>query len=77
MRWMNLKPILQDESVIETVVAERDEQHLELQNSRVYSAPVRALQSHLQTPPPTLLPPTPGSAPGRSNGQARLQKQRW
>ena len=60
MRWMNLEPIIQNEAVTETVVAETDKWHLEMQN-RVYSAPARAQWSHLQTPPsPALLfPPAP------------------
>ena len=33
--------------VIETVVKERDKWHSKMQNSRVYSAPVPALQSYL------------------------------
>ena len=34
-------------NVIETVASERDKRHSKMQNSRVYSAPVPALQSYL------------------------------
>ena len=61
MRWMNLEPIIQNEAVTETVVAETDKWHLEMQN-RVYSAPVRAQWSHLQTPP-IPRPPVPPCSP--------------
>ena len=48
---MNLEPVIQNEAVTETVVAERDKWHLEMKN-RVYSAPVRAQQSPLNSPQP-------------------------
>ena len=58
MRWMNLEPVIQNEAVTETVVAERDKWHLEMKK-RVYSAPVRAQQSPLNSPHPRLLPCSP------------------
>ena len=73
MRWMNLEPVIQNEAVTETVVGERDKWHLEMKN-RVYSAPVRAQQSPLNSPHPACspVPPNPGLHPRQKQWASKI-----